>query len=150
MPAELHGRRWDDRWSGGRLLAPEELEPCLEQALLRAKGDGTPLAVLCAYRADLVLSPHPAAEVAATAAIAIHNLTRPTDYTAVFDDVVVVVLADTTAEGAWVVAERISAALRAREGTKPWRVTPVTHAEQFGSAGRLLQAIRRLTSEYAA
>jgi hypothetical protein len=132
------------------LLSAGELEGCLEQALLQAERAAMPLAVLCAYRVDLKLSPHPAAEVAATAAITIHNLTRPSDYTAVLDDIVVVILPETTVAGAWVVAERIGAALRARQGTKPWRVTPVTHAEQFGSAARLMQAIRRLTSEFAA
>jgi hypothetical protein len=143
-------RRWDDTWAAGELLAPEELEACLAHALLQSQQRRTPLSIICAYRADLVISPRVPSEIAAAAAIVVHNLTRPTDYTGVLGDVVVVVLENTAVEGAWVVAERINAALLNREGAPRWRVTPISHAEQFGSARKLIEAIQRLTSQYAA
>jgi hypothetical protein len=150
MVPEQQRRRWDDGWPGELLLSPEELQGCLEQALAQSARTGTPIAVLVAYRADLKLSPAPSSEPLAAAAVAIHNLTRPSDYVGVTDNLILAILPNTTASGAWIVAERITASLRAREATKPWRITPVTHAEQFGTAARLLQAIRKLTSEFAA
>jgi hypothetical protein len=151
MDDQTPRRGLEDAWTGGALLAPEEVEGCLADALEQARVCSVPLAVLCAYRPDLRLSPHPVAEVAAAAAIVIHNLTRPTDSTGVIaGDTVIVILPNTTADGAWVVTERILAALLTREGTRRWNVSPITHAEQFGSARHLLAAVSRLAGTYAA
>jgi hypothetical protein len=112
----------------------------------RMRSLGRPLSVLALLRRDLFSFLLPEKMIEQTTA-AIANNTRTYDSVGLLTDrLVLLVLPETDADGASMVAGRIRDDLALRnEGHHSWTVLEFTHVEQYGSADLLTHAIERST-----
>lgn len=110
----------------------------------RATRMGRPLSVLALVRRDLPLGI--SAKLLQEASVAVRTATREYDAAGVIGDrIIVVVLPETNATGANVVAERLRQELANRNGGRAvWSALVLPDAEKYEDVDRLIAALVRL------
>lgn len=119
-------------------LTIEELDQDLQR--------GRPLSVLVVVRRDLPLALSP--ELVQQASVAISNATRVDDRLGLIGDrAIVAVLPGTDAAAASITADRLRTELAQRtNGRHVWSVLEIPHAEQYGTGGRVIDAVLSLVA----